>query len=553
MAARPDRAWQTRRRTVYGTIAGTTLAWSFAFISFLDAKNAALWAGIALLSLLRLAAGRGGFRGFRLLAPAWAGLGVAVAAGLLTGRVPLFVAVEGLRVFGMLLFTSLSCEFLVDTGGQRHATYAVVFSGAAAALLALLQYAGWLPGLFPAFPGYDQAMYSVFGNQGLLGGYLALSLVALLGLAGTAGTGGRRAMALRWLLGLLGILLFSALLLAQSRGALVALLAGCCGLAALRQIRARLAIQMLLAGLAVAATLHGIRGFALWERWLGTFTAGDVGGHLRPWIWLASLDLFADHALLGVGLGNYAAELPLYLGNRAGAGGGHPNMLVTYHAHLDLLEMLCETGILGLAFLVWIAARIRARAPQALCCLLCLLVFSLVHPAWYSTPHALAGLLFYTLCAATSPAEAAKGAGSARWRIARHAAVFSAAAAGGASVLVLALYPSFQLREAEDLHLAGLPAGGAYERAVRAWGASPEAHESYGIYALEQGDYARAWEQLLRAKTALDTGRICQLLAMAAAARGDGEGGCYWYRQCLARWPWDAATRDRVRAACPGD
>ena len=118
---------------------------------------------------------------------------------------------------------------------------------------------------------------------------------------------------------------------------------------------------------------------------------------------------------------------------------------------------------------------------------------------------------------------------------------------GSLAYIVLALYPSYLLCRAEDRHV-GPPAGDAYARATAAWGAPPEAFESRGIWALEQGDYAGADRAFTRARAGLDTGRIHLLSAQAKAALGDGGGACRHYRQALQRWPFNRGVRHEAKA-----
>lgn len=526
------------------TLAGVALAWSYAFVSFLEVKQLALWAGIVALWGLGLAGGTPDSRGFRALAPAWAGLAALALLGLFVAAVPFFVLTEGLRIAALLLFASLAYPVL--HGRRAETTVALILAGTAlaAAVLALGQRAGWLEGLFPVFPQYDQAMYSVFGNQGLLGGYLAVGLTGLLGLPGAGGrvtTRGRTALML-----LAALVLLAALLLTRSRGALIALGAGLGALLALRLRSPRQIALVAVAGLVVALVAEYVLGADILGRWSGLMGAGDTGGRVRPWIWGASFDMLAAHPLAGVGLGHYAYALPEFLGAYTLPLADDAALRTTYHAHFDLLEGLCETGVIGLCVLGWLLTRMRRRAPLALACLACLAVFSLFHPAWYSTPHALLAVLFAAMnLPSPGPARAPWPRGGTRLLTG------AGVTAGCALFVACVLYPSFLLCRAEDRHLAGLPAAAAYQRAIAAPGFHPEAHEGYGIHAFEQKDYALAEQQFVAARRGINTGRIHALLAMTAAARGDRAGAIQWYRECLARWP-DAAHIEARLAALTG-
>lgn len=516
------------------------LAWSMNVVSFLDVKNLALWTANVVLWAWQGARGIRDYRGFRDLAPCWGILALLSGIGLNIAPVPQFVLVEALRIAGLLLFASQAHTLLRGASAERSWPLCLALVGLACAILALLQRAGALSSLFPVFPQYTQPMYSVFGNQGLLGGFLAMSLTALLPfLAKSRGI---------WslCLGVAATLLFAALVLAASRAAVLALGAGVLCLLALRRLSWRQAgILMLAAATVTGCCAYWGRG-ELIARWAGAHGAADTGGQFRPWLWRAGLDMIADQPLLGHGMGNFVYAAPVYLGRNTPPGGlGELVRITTYHAHGDLLEFICENGLLGLAALLWVAARLRCRAPAALACLVSLGVFSCFHPAWASTPHALVGLLCYAQNVGSRPPINVRPAP----RMA-HGLIGAMAAAGCALFMAFVLYPSVLLRRAEDRHLAGQPAGEAYEMAAGVCGAHPEAHESRGIYAFEKGDFALAWREFTIAKSGLDTGRICQLLAMTASARGDVSTACDWYTACLVRWPEEEDIREAARAHC---
>jgi hypothetical protein len=67
----------------------------------------------------------------------------------------------------------------------------------------------------------------------------------------------------------------------------------------------------------------------------------ELGG--RPTLWLANLDLFLDHPLLGVGLGNSMLYTEYF---RYG--------YTIQYAHNTFIEILTEAGIFGLAAYLWI-------------------------------------------------------------------------------------------------------------------------------------------------------------------------------------------------------
>ena len=96
----------------------------------------------------------------------------------------------------------------------------------------------------------------------------------------------------------------------------------------------------------------------VWERVKSGFDPGDFSVAQRFIIWADTLSLIHAHPLLGVGPGNYVLELPPHrtvlrhqiqkelVGLR--------EVPMTWHAHNEYLEFWSESGILGLAALLWL-------------------------------------------------------------------------------------------------------------------------------------------------------------------------------------------------------
>lgn len=530
-----------RLKMLQFTVVAATLAWSLNVVSFLDVKEAAIWIGVLLLSMVYPRSRLALASGFAALGPCWITLGAVAIIGVVLAPVPALVLGEGLRLLPLLLLVTLSFDLLQHPVYRVRVLRAMAFASASAAALALLQRADALPALFPRFAHYDQTMYSVFGNEGLLAGALAVALTCL---PGTRDPEARHRGGMLLQVAM-AALMIGTLLLAASRGGLAAALAGLCGLLLLKILPARRVVVALAGALTIAALLHGIPGAALWERWMGTFSAGDTGGNFRRWALRASLALVAQHPVPGCGLGHFSRTIPLLLGAVAPEGGVGANELITEHAHLDVLEWIGETGLAGAAGLIWVLSRLRLRFPVALCGLLAAGVFSLTHPAFYSAPHALVALLLYGMNV--------NGRTTKSWcppaRQLQFAAL-SMAIVGSAVFGATVLYPSFLLCRAEDRHLGGEDAREDYERATQSWGFHPDACESFGIYCYEQGDFDTALASFQRARAGLDTGRIYQLLAMAAEARGEHEASCQWYGECLLRWPWDRRIQAQRAMEC---
>lgn len=78
----------------------------------------------------------------------------------------------------------------------------------------------------------------------------------------------------------------------------------------------------------------------------------------RPVIYTATLALWRDFPLLGVGLGNFQEVFPRYQPPAAG-------YYIYDYTHNDYLQFLAETGLIGSILLVWCIAGVLWRAAHS--------------------------------------------------------------------------------------------------------------------------------------------------------------------------------------------
>ncbi|MBI3117848.1 MAG: O-antigen ligase family protein [Candidatus Hydrogenedentes bacterium] len=526
---------------VAATLALLPLVYSFKFTSFLHAKEALLDVALVLCVLLRLIEARTPQRASRAgrpLLPLWLWLLWALAAAAMHSvQVSSYTVEEGVRIAVLLLFAGLNGDLLADRRWRRRIFSALILGGTLAAALGGAQFAGLFPALFPGVAGYDQPMYSVFGNQGLLGGYLALILPLVLWRYHTAPRIARL------------LLLVAAAIMGAAwglSGARSAWLAGTLGIGLtlwlLRRRRWRclapagVGILSAIAMLLITWTTSG-------QRLQHTLESSDVGGRARLWFWDAALRMTGEHPIAGVGLGNFPYWSPYYQGLALQAHPGHfHNELHTEHAHSEALEVLAETGCVGLLLALWLLWRVPRRPGPAVGTLSALMIVSLFNAALHSAPHALAGLfLAISLCmrpkasASESPPVPREVRG---WP--GPVAAFLAAMLLVAAHFATTLLPSYYLCAAEDAHLAGNNADALYQRALaHPWPNYP-AREGYGMWLLEAQRPAEARIQFEAALRGLDTGRIHLLLALAAQRLGDHAAMQAHLEACLLRWPGNA-------------
>lgn len=544
-------------------LTGCSLVFSFQFTSFLYAKDLLLAVGVMGVSVIHCIKGRQNARGFFFFAPLWMGLLFWTASGFFTARVLSFHVEKMTHLALMLYAASLAAGVFHYPGGRRWLWNGLIASGGVMAALALLQYAGWMPWLMPAFPGYNQPAYSVFGNQNLLGGYLAFTLALLTHIAVREHISGIH----KWVVGIVRIALFTVmvggLIVSSTRSAWLAAASG--GLYALLSsdlpIRPRQAFRrwarngFLFILIAVIALIVATSPLTK-ERLQGTLTDQDVGGRARIWFWAGALHMLAAHPALGVGLGNYNYWSPYYQAEALQGPWGrylYHNELHTLHAHSEPLEWMAETGLLGSVFLLWFGMRILKRRPHRhpeTSGIIALAIFACFNTFIHSNPHVLAVLLLSAMmglgpkpsfAAASEMEPVAHGKGRRRngWH-AKEALFPLFAMLLTAGLLFTSLLPSAQQCAAEQTHVQGGLAEPLYLHALsRPW-PNYHARESYAILLLDEGRFEEAEQQLAAASHGIDTGRIHLLRAICAEALGNAQKTEEHLRHCLARWPANA-------------
>lgn len=501
--------------------------YSFHFISFAHAKLAALATGTALLCLF-VAPEQIWDRGrVRVFAPLfalliWAGIGAAI-----TG--PNFVQSAGLTVGASYAVVLLAALVVLGAVPALTIQRAVAMSCIPVALLALAQYARLLPGIFPVFPEYDQRMYSVFGNQDLLGGYLAIGLALgfALWLAGSLRS---------WVWAVLFASAFPALLLSGSRSAwLAAAVGGAMAVWNGRAARRKLTGAGVAAGALLLLTILAAPG-ATWQRVAGTFAADDVGYRIRLWIWDGTMHLIAQHPIVGVGLGNYAYRSPLALGEvlyTRGPGVHLFNHVHTQHAHSDWLEIAAETGVVGIVLLLVFVGLLPRKASPAWTGLTAALVFSLINTTLHSPPHLLVALLLAGSLVPLGRAADVRASGAAERLL--HGAVLAVAVLALAYV---AVEPSWRHARAQALYDAGQTEAAvrAYREAAFLPGNHAAAYE-YTVLLTNNGRNKEAMEAAQYAAQGYDTGDLHYLRAYLAERNLPMRAAADSFRECLKRWP----------------
>jgi O-antigen ligase len=527
VAAPPGRRARLAQGVALATILITPSLYSFHFMSFGDAKLAGLAVGAFLLVFV-----------------------VPPEKVLRRDRIFLFAPVVALLVWAAAVAAARENTFFEGSGEGAGSAYGIVLlavllvlsaapaqliqkfialSALPVAVLALAQYAGLLRGMFPVFPEYNQRMYSVFGNQDLLGGYLALGLVLgiALWLAGQAST---------VFVGGLFVTAAPALLLSGSRSAWLAAFVG--GALAAWQWRTqwrKLAGASAATFVVIIAVLFAAPG-ATWDRVAGSFAASDVGYGIRLWIWDGTLHLIGQHPIAGVGLGNYAYHSPRALGevlHERGPGVHLFNHIHTRHAHSDLLETAAETGLIGVAFVLAFILLIPRRNSPAWPALAAGFTFSLINTTLHSPPHLFVmAVLSGSLASAGGPELFRRPLRPLERRM--YCAVLGLSVAG---LTTFALGPSALHARAQAIYQThGREAETAYRRAAYLGRSSPAAYE-LAILLVNEGQDQTAISMAEYAALGLDTGDLYYLRGYLAERRRPTAEAAGFYRECLLRWP----------------
>ncbi len=531
-------------------IAASALLFSMSTTNFLDVKDTALailLAPFAILSALRsdrLGRGVQSFLPLILLAC------VPFLYGLVTDfpQVPELMHREQVRLGVLILYAVFAFDLLHTERRRNLVTDTFLLTASAASVLALVQGFDLVRWLFPAFEGAPDPLYSVFGNSGLLGGYIAMAVPITIHRAMTKNNA---VLSLPMLATYMPALAFSA-----SRAAWLAALIGTLVVFPYRAIPVRRAV-----GFAFIAIVMAAAAFALFPETRRSLSFADGALdtlRLRIWFWDGAVRMFSAHPIAGVGLGQFQYWSPRYQGDALLSNPNHlSNETHTLYAHNEPLQFAAETGVIGIALCLWMLARlVRCRGPEW-GGLAAAFVFGLFHFPLHSAPHALVIILFATMLMArrieTSDAGTSSPLSVARIGVKGRAlgAIAALSISGLFATFTVwdVLLPSRALRAANNLHEQGEPANDAYENAIKTGRYHAQAHANYANALLQRGELDRARTQLELALQGQDTGDLHLALGYIALQQGDLDIARSHLLAAIHRWPNNAAAREYLLQA----
>ena len=321
-----------------------------------------LLAAVLLLAIAIWAFGlaRAGQRLPRLAAPALALPGLALIQVFLGRSVaPVFTLEAAALLAAMALVLVFWSERAGDRTAARRLVLVVLATCGAQALFGAVQWSISPSRIYGQATPYVTTPFGSYVNHNHFAGLVGMGAVLAAGLA-VAHARRRDEMSPAALAsGGVALGLAAAHLASRSRGGLIALLGGLASLGALWLAAVSLrGGRRRSAAVVVAVAVLLLVGFgwaaipAATRRHLSTAFAGpmDTSGLYRVDTAAATMRAFADRPLMGWGMGAYEDAVPAY--KRA-----HGDVRVR-HAESDVLELLAEGGLAGLALVAWLLVEV---------------------------------------------------------------------------------------------------------------------------------------------------------------------------------------------------
>jgi O-antigen ligase len=409
----------------------------------------------------------------------------------------------------------------------------LITSAVTVSCLAWVQYFQLAPALFPVYPDYNQPIYSVFGNQNLLGGFIAIAIPILVYKVS-------RSASLKRVDTLILLLLISTCLISGSRSAWLAAAVGSVAAIPHRSLDRR-HVALAAAAACVGLSVVFLNPDATIGRILISFSDNDSGLHTRLWIWSGAALCIRDYFLTGVGPGMFQYWSPQYLGEILHTSLGpslNANFTHTLLAHSTPLDLIVEFGLLGaLPIGFWLRTLLRHHDQPEWGSALALTVYALFNTITHSTPHLLAGLLLWWSLS-ESRAVVFKSETDTR-RILAPAIMLITALGLSAAFLMTSLIPNLRFTDARHSFTntgASEESVELYRQAAQISWAHPKASLEYGIVLLNS-EPERARAELERASRSIDTGDLHLALGKASIAANEKINATAHTERGLQRWP----------------
>jgi O-antigen ligase/Flp pilus assembly protein TadD len=275
------------------------------------------------------------------------------------------------RLYELLLLALLYAAIVssADSPGRRLFLAGGALAGLSAiCLLGIGHYAGLFPVQSPWGTGLGTRVYATMLNPNYLADFIVGLFPMALALLVWHAPGGRS----RVLLGAVAAVSFLCLLFTVSWGGWFGWIVsvGVCASLARGRCRLHASTRPLAALLALLFAALGVFLFANRH----TVAADYTGMKTRSLYWRASWAMIREKPFIGHGLNSFQPYIPNYLTKIIAAdfADGVPEDGVTVYegnfAHNEILGTWIETGLIGLALLVWLLSRFFAQAARNLAC-----------------------------------------------------------------------------------------------------------------------------------------------------------------------------------------
>ncbi|VVM06489.1 hypothetical protein MAMT_01230 [Methylacidimicrobium tartarophylax] len=280
---------------------------------------------------------------------------------------------------GIGLYALLLWNVIANRNQFRRLLLAIIANGAALTLFALIQRATWKGAIYWVRPIYAGDPFGPYVNRTHMGGLLLLIIPMGLGFLLAEATRRRNGERFDWriwvrlppeelferlLLPLLLLIMAGGVLTSKSRGAMTSLLLALSLMALWYASRGKegrsgfLGIAaFLIAGLAMALWVAADLFFGATERLVTEAMDTKESGRLA--LWSEARDLWRRFPLAGSGLGTFEPAFGLV---RTVFPGNH----AVTHAESNYVQLLCDTGVLGLGLTLWLMSALLTVGWRAL-------------------------------------------------------------------------------------------------------------------------------------------------------------------------------------------
>jgi O-antigen ligase len=258
-------------------------------------------------------------------------------------------ALNDWRSYWVLAICFLVGAHIARVGAREAAFRAMAFASVGACLVAFVQRAG----------GFDLGPLHIGAAHRVGGTMFTMTFAGILYqiiLFNSSAVFARRFAHWRWWLAGIVAMEFTALLMTMTRGAWIALFAGALVLCLLLRRRALLVGTAAALAVAVAFSFMFARdqGRTIAVTELATRPA-DRNVATRLVLWQISLELFREHPVFGVGMGDYTIEADKHLRER--------KVRTTVDTHNVYLHLLATRGVVGfIPFVVYFVVLLRSLA-----------------------------------------------------------------------------------------------------------------------------------------------------------------------------------------------